>query len=98
MTNLIVINPFEVPQEKEQRALELYDKYAEFIRSQTGYVAAKLHRSINPDAKFSMVVSVEWASAKDYLTVLQSPEFKEMSEEYKVDFVSHPELYEVVRS
>jgi len=98
MTNLIVINPFEVPQEKEQRALDLYDKYAGFIRSQTGYVSARLHRSINPDAKFTMVVSVEWSSAKEYLDALQSPEFKQMSEEYKVEFANHPELYEIVRS
>lgn len=97
MANLVVINPFEVPQEKEQRALELYDKYAGFIRSQTGYVAARLHRSINPDAVFTMVVIVEWPSAEDYLAAQQSDEFKKMSEEYKIEFKNHPELYEVVR-
>ncbi|HED16530.1 MAG TPA: antibiotic biosynthesis monooxygenase [Gammaproteobacteria bacterium] len=98
MANLIVINPFEVPQEKEQHALELYDKYAEYIRNQTGYVSARLHRSINPDARFTMVVTVEWACAEDYLAAMQSPEFRQMSENYKVEFLNNPELYEVVRS
>jgi len=98
MANLIVINPFEVPQDKQHLALELYDKYAELIRSQSGYVSARLHRSLNPDAKFTMVACVEWSSSKDYLAALQSPELKQMTVDYKIEFTNHPELYEVVRS
>ncbi|MGH7452447.1 MAG: antibiotic biosynthesis monooxygenase family protein [bacterium] len=42
MANVIVINPFEVPKGKEEQALAMWDKFAEYFRRQPGYVSAKL--------------------------------------------------------
>jgi hypothetical protein len=48
MANVIVINPFEVPAGKEEKALELWDKFAEYFRAQPGYISSKLHQAISP--------------------------------------------------
>ena len=52
MANVIVINPFEVPKGKEEQALAMWDKFAEYFRRQPGYVSSKLHRAIIPDVRF----------------------------------------------
>ena len=55
MANVTVINPFEVPEGKEEEALALWDKFADYFRKQPGYVSTKLHRAINPDARFHLI-------------------------------------------
>ena len=59
MPNITVINPFEVPHGKENEALTIWDKVAEFMRRQPGFVSAKLHRSVDPKAKFYLVTVAE---------------------------------------
>ena len=62
MANVIVINPFEVPKGQESQALAMWDEFAEYFHRQPGYVSAKLHRAINPYARFHLVTVAEWAA------------------------------------
>ena len=55
MTNITVINPFEVPQGREDEALSMWEVFAEYFRKQPGYISTKLHKAINPDAKFHFI-------------------------------------------
>ena len=48
MSNVIVINPFEVPEGMEQEALTSWDTFAEYFSKQPGYVSTKLHQSRCP--------------------------------------------------
>ena len=98
MANVIVINPFEVPKGKEEQALAVWDKFAEYFRKQPGYISAKLHRAVNPDARFHLVTFAEWASADHFLAALQSPELQAIAKESKDDFPNYPGLYEVIRT
>ena len=98
MANIIVINPFEVPKGKEDQALAMWDKFAEYFRSQPGYVSSKLHQAINPDARFHLVTVAEWASADHFTAALKNPELQKLVEAAPDQFPNYPGLYEVIRT
>jgi heme-degrading monooxygenase HmoA len=50
--SVILINPFEVPEEKESEVLALWDMAAEFFRKQSGFISTRLHKAIVPWARF----------------------------------------------
>ena len=82
MANVIVVNPFEVPKGKEEQALAMWDKFAEYFRRQPGYVSSKLHRAINPDARFHLVTVAEWASPDHFMAALKTRNFKNCGSGY----------------
>ena len=98
MANLIVINPFEVPEGKEKQALTIWGQFAEYFREQPGYVSTRLHRAINPDARFHLVSISEWASADQFAAALQNPEVKAIAAGAMEDLKYYPGLYEVIRA
>ena len=97
MPNITVINPFEVPQGKESAALKIWDKVAEFMNRQPGFVSAKLHRSIDPKARFHLVTVAEWASAEHFMAALTSKELQEIAKGMEA-FPHYPGLYQVIRA
>ncbi|RKX35153.1 MAG: antibiotic biosynthesis monooxygenase [Verrucomicrobia bacterium] len=97
MANAIVINPFEVPKGQEEEALAVWDRFAAYFKEQPGYVSAKLHRSIDPNARFHLVTVAEWASADHFAAALQNTELQLIAREAKHDFPNFPGLYEVIR-
>ena len=46
MTNITVINPFEVPQGREDEALSMWETFAEYFRKQPGYISTKPHSKV----------------------------------------------------
>jgi heme oxygenase (mycobilin-producing) len=98
MTNIIVINPFEVPKGQEEQALETWDKFAEYFRRQPGYVASKLHRAINSDARFYLVTVAEWASPDHFMAALKNPELQKIAKATTDHSPNYPGLYEVIRT
>ena len=97
MANLIVINPFEVPKDKEEQALATWERFAEYFRKQPGYISTKLHRAINSDAKFYLVSISEWASADQFAAALQNPKVKAIAAGAMEGLKYYPGLYEVIR-
>ena len=74
MTSIIAINPFEVAPGTEAEALRVWDRVAEFMDRQPGFISAKLHRSLDPSSKFHLVTVAEWESAKHFMKVLANEE------------------------
>lgn len=97
MPNIIAINPFEVAPEKETEALKVWDRVAEFMNRQPGFVSAKLHQSLDPNAKFHLVTVAEWESAEHFMNVLASDELKEAAKGMEA-FPHYPGLYQVIRT
>ena len=64
--HITLINAFIVPQGKETEAIAFWDKAAEFMKRQPGYVSTALHRSISPDAKFQLINVAKWESAEAF--------------------------------
>ena len=97
MTNVIVINPFEVPEGGEEQALAIWEKFAEFFCKQPGYVSTRLHRAVSPDARFHLVSISEWVSTEQFAAALQNPKVRTIAEGGMDGLRYYPGLYEVIR-
>ena len=98
MANITVINPFEVPQGRENEALSMWETFAEYFRKQPGYISTKLHKAINPDAKFYLVNIAEWESVEAFQAALSNPELQDIAKDLPNDIPHYPGLYEVIRT
>ena len=90
------MNPFEVPEGTDDDAfLRGWERAAEYMRQQPGFVNSRLHRALAPDARFRFINVAEWASPDDFQSAVSSPEFREIA---SGGLPGSPALYEVVRS
>ena len=94
--SVILINPFEVPEETDDdRFLAGWERAADYMRRQPGFVSSRLHRALAPDARFRFINVAEWASPQDFQAAVTSEEFRELASRGSP---GSPALYEVVRS
>jgi heme oxygenase (mycobilin-producing) len=95
---VILINPFEIPENRQEEALAFGEKAADFMRKQPGFISTRLHRAIVPWARFHLINVAEWQSVDQFEAVIFSEEFRNMTEPYKDLFPHYPGLYEVIRT
>ncbi len=75
--SVILINPFEVPDGTvDEEFLRGWERAAEYMRQQPGFVSSRLHRALAPDARFRFINVAEWASPKDFHAGVGSDEFR----------------------
>jgi heme-degrading monooxygenase HmoA len=98
MADVTVINPFEVPQGREDEALSMWDAFAEYFRKQPGYISTKLHKAINADARFHLVNIAEWDSVEAFQAAISNPGLQDIAKAFPSDILHYPGLYEVIRS
>lgn len=96
--HILVINPIIVPAGKEAQALAIWDSYAEYFRKQSGYIGTKLHKSLDPDAKFHYINVAEWENAEDFMSALNSDELNNLGEGFPEDMPHYPSMYQVIRN
>ena len=95
MEKVTLINPFEVSQGTDDNFLAAWERAAEYMRRQPGFVSSRLHRALRADARFRFVNLAEWESPGHFQAAFSAPEFRELSAGAPP---SHPSLYEVVRT
>jgi heme-degrading monooxygenase HmoA len=94
--SVILINPFEVPEgTADEDFLRGWERAADYMRQQPGFVSSHLHRALAPDARFRFINVAEWASPQDFQAAVSSEPFREIA---KGAAPGSPALYEVVRS
>ncbi len=98
MANIVLINAFEVPKGKEEEAIKFWEVCADIMRSAPGFISTKLHKSVVPDARFTLINMAEWESVEHFTAVAQSEEFLSTIEPYIKIFPHYPGLYEVIRN
>jgi heme-degrading monooxygenase HmoA len=96
--SVILINPFEVPEGKEEEALAFWERVAEFMRQQPGYISTRLHGAVVGWARFRYINIAEWESVEHFENVMNSVEFKNLVGPYMTKFPHYPGLYEVIRT
>lgn len=96
MPNITVINPIEVPPGREEEALRAWDRAADYLKRQPGFVSARLHRAADPEARFTYVTVGEWASAEHFMAALGSAGLRDAAAGLE-PFPHHPGVYEVIR-
>ena len=93
---VMLINVFEVPAGRDEEFLQGWEAARDFMRRQPGYVSTRLHRSLDPAARFRFVNVAEWATPADFLAAVNHPQFVELRN--ATPFPHHPALYEVIRT
>ncbi len=93
MPNAILINPFEVPDNVgDEQFMAGWQRAADFMRSQPGFVSARLHRAVSPNARFRFINVAEWESPQAFQAVATSEAFRNMA---GASPPNYPALYEV---
>jgi heme-degrading monooxygenase HmoA len=92
---VILINAFEVPEGEDESFLVGWERGRDFLRTQTGYLSTRLHRSLSPDADFRFVNVALWESEQAFRDATSQPEFRSAPVPFPFPF--HASLYEVVR-
>ncbi len=64
--SVVLINAFEVPKGKEAEALASWQKSADFLKTQDGYISTRLHQNLDLNGKFHLVNVAVWRSADDF--------------------------------
>lgn len=94
--SVVLINPFEVPGgTDEDEFLRGWERAAEYLRQQPGFINARLHRALGPEARFPFINVAEWASPQAFQAAVSSEQFRDIA---KGAGPGAPALYEVVRT
>jgi heme-degrading monooxygenase HmoA len=96
MPHVVLINPFEVPEGKDEAFLAEWEAAKAFMERQPGYIATRLHRSLIPNARFRFINVAEWASVEDFQAALNHPEFIKLRD--ATPFAHFPAVYKVIRT
>src|SRR3954470_23754471 len=73
----VLINPFEVPADADDRFLAGWDRARELLAGQEGYLGTRLHRSLASEADFRFVNIACWARPEAFMGALQQPDFQQ---------------------
>ena len=93
---VVLINPFEVPEDTDDEAfLAAWGRAADYMQAQPGFLGSQLHRAVSPGARFRFVNVAEWSSPQDFEAAVRNPSFQELA---RGSAPNHPALYEVVRT
>jgi heme-degrading monooxygenase HmoA len=88
---VLLIDPFEVGEDADERFLAGWDRAREVLARQQGYIGTRLHRSAGP-ADFRYVYLARWSSPLMFARALQRVDFQEAAA--ALPFPSHPALYQ----
>jgi len=91
---VVLINPFEVPTDEDERFLAGWERARRALAQQPGYLGTRLHRSLGP-ADFRFVNVARWSSPLAFSKAVDQPDFREAAA--AMPFSAHPALYEVIR-
>jgi heme-degrading monooxygenase HmoA len=92
---VILINPFEVPPGNDDEFLKGWERAADFLRQQPGFITARLHRSLSPEARFRFINVAEWESPQHFQAAVGKEEFRRMAADTAQNY---PALFEVIRT
>ena len=96
MSNLILINPFEVPPHvDDDQFLAGWERAADLLRDRPGFAGTRLHRAISPQARFRFVNVAEWQTAQQFQAAVTDDAFTRLAQNSPPNY---PSLYEVVRA
>jgi|GEM_PF-1455452 len=89
----VLINPFRVPREGHADLVRRWEELARFLRKQPGFMDARLHRSIDPDAWFPFISSTFWTSPAALEKAVSQSEVSRLVGQMRLD--GYPALYRI---
>jgi len=94
MQPVVLINPFEVPAGEEEGFLKAWQEVADYMRQAPGFLSTRLHKSLDPQAKFRFVNVAQWESPQQLQVAVSSETFQQILA--AMPFTAHPALYQVI--
>lgn len=92
---VILINPFVVPAGSEEEAVAMWKQARDFLATQPGYISTRLHRTLSPDATYTLINVAEWKSVKAFQAAITA--MRQSASISPVDGVhGDPHLYRVI--
>ncbi len=61
-----LINVFEVPPQKLDETIAMWEAARDFLQEQPGYLSTALHRSLLPDARFQLINIARWRDPESF--------------------------------
>ena len=95
MAHAVLINVFEVPEERDEEFMAGWEAARQFMERQRGYVSTALHRSLDPAARFRYINMAVWETPEDFYAALQHPVFAALRD--ATPFAHYPSVYTVIR-
>jgi heme-degrading monooxygenase HmoA len=92
----VLVNAFEVAPGEDEAFLAGWDAARRTLVDQRGYLGTRLHRALEPGARFRFVNVARWSSPLMFSRAVQRDEFTRAAA--RLRFASHPALYLVVES
>ena len=93
---IVLINPFEVPPATtDEQFLAGWQRAADHLRSQRGFLGTWLHRAISPDPRFRFINVAHWESPEAFRAAVGTDEFRRSAGGAPP---GNAALYEVVRT
>jgi heme oxygenase (mycobilin-producing) len=95
---ITLINVFEIHADEIDRFLQEWRERAQFLSSQPGFRSLRLHRALNPEARFQLVNVAEWNSAEDLKAATEQDFFTQSTRlsMRETAVTAHPATYRVV--
>ena len=90
------VNCFEVPQGQEQTFFQLWRDVNAYMATKPGYVSHRLHRSLDPGARFRFVNYAQWESREQFQAAHDDGFHQLLANPQWQDFVPTGGLYEAV--
>ncbi|MEM1312988.1 MAG: antibiotic biosynthesis monooxygenase family protein [Pseudomonadota bacterium] len=94
--DVVLINVFTVPEGALEETLAFWDRAAEVMAAQPGYVSTALHQAISPEARHQLVNVAVWQDEAAFRAA--SARLRETTRPPSIEGLSfEPALYRVVR-
>ena len=95
-SNVVLINPFVVPENAIEETIAMWEQARDFLKDQPGYISTKLHRSLASDATYLLINVAQWESAEHFKSATALM-VKEANLPRIEGVVPAPQLYTVIR-
>lgn len=90
---VVLINVFSVPKGEEEVFLNVWTAALELMKNEPGLIEAKLHRSLDLEARFQFINVAQWESSQAWEAAFSKPELKAIASQ--ATFEQNPALYKV---
>jgi heme-degrading monooxygenase HmoA len=92
-----LINVFEVPAGRDEEFVAGWQRTADYMREQPGFLSTRLHVSLDGTAQFRYINLAEWQDPKAFQAAVGQDAFREVAR--GIAFAeAHPSLYRIAEA
>ncbi|MEH2279583.1 MAG: antibiotic biosynthesis monooxygenase family protein [Nostoc sp.] len=94
-SSVVLINVFSIPQGMESEFLDKWHQTAELMKNEPGFIETKLHRSLEPTARFQFINIAKWSSQSTWEAAFSKRISQQEIFEQQLLIEANPALYQV---